>query len=357
LEKPKIVITGFYARGNCGDEALLQCAYEAFSPDFAVTISVDGHGAFKPFWDWYPYNDCKVIHQNNLGYLDDHTLAGLLVCGGGLPVGFVADQILSARSAGMPVVALGIDRFVGNASTKDQGRKAVDQYRSLFDRIYYRTVAWNSSSSLSASEHIGGDWAMNLIADASPEVEVSPSRVLISVREYKPNEVDEAYIDQIRQLVDGIFQAGFVPTWLPFSPEDVRFLADIGIKELCPMIEEWSNARRVLQIIKSSGATISVGRLHPLIFAAQCEAPVIALRAEVNALENTMPKKIMLFCAELGLPYASNNSELFEWLKQGPKVSDLTASAVKRNRHRLDASISATRQLLLQRHAEAGVLS
>ena len=54
--RPELVVTGFFARGNCGDEALLQCAFEAFEATHDLIVSVDEHGAYPGFWDWYPYN-------------------------------------------------------------------------------------------------------------------------------------------------------------------------------------------------------------------------------------------------------------------------------------------------------------
>lgn len=39
--KPQVVLSGFFGRGNCGDEALLQAQYEWLSPCYDIVISVD----------------------------------------------------------------------------------------------------------------------------------------------------------------------------------------------------------------------------------------------------------------------------------------------------------------------------
>ncbi|WP_398464751.1 hypothetical protein, partial [Tardiphaga sp.] len=63
-----LVVVGFYGRGNSGDEAILQCIFEAFQDLFEIRIAVDGHGAYGGFWDWYPYTQSQVIHQTNVSH-------------------------------------------------------------------------------------------------------------------------------------------------------------------------------------------------------------------------------------------------------------------------------------------------
>ena len=52
--KPQVVLSGFFGRGNCGDEALLQTQYEWLSPHYDVVISVDERGAYDGFGTGIP---------------------------------------------------------------------------------------------------------------------------------------------------------------------------------------------------------------------------------------------------------------------------------------------------------------
>lgn len=105
----RIVLSGFFGRGNVGDEAMLQVQYERLSPHFDLTISVEERGAYDGFWNWYPYNQCPIIHQANTDALRADEVLGLHVGGGELRLGFNGGQLLAARAAGKTVCMSGIE--------------------------------------------------------------------------------------------------------------------------------------------------------------------------------------------------------------------------------------------------------
>ena len=97
MSKKKILLGGFWGRGNCGDEAMLQCQYEFFRDKYEIGILVDEYGAYDQFWNWYPYNLCLPLHhQGSIDHFCSDAIAALHIGGGGLSAGFLANQALKA---------------------------------------------------------------------------------------------------------------------------------------------------------------------------------------------------------------------------------------------------------------------
>ena len=316
-QKPTLVVAGFYARGNCGDEALLQCIYEAMQPHFDVLISLDEHGAYPGYWDWYPYNQLPRTHQTNLGFSKwSKQLAGLLVGGGGLPYGFGANQAVQARLAGAATALAGVDFTPrtgargGTGQDAERAMAAIRQYAELFDFRAPRTEsAVTSAAQVGLQYFHGGDWALKLPTDTDSSVEKNDRRALLVLRETAPKFVAYEFGQEIEQLIAALEQRGYEPQFLPFSPEDERFLAQIGLQHRIPVIRSWWNPRRAKQWIASSGLVLSLGRLHPLIFAATTGVPVAGILGSRRILLKKDPlvdlakrkSKLANFSRELGI--------------------------------------------------------
>lgn len=315
-QKPMLAISGFYARGNCGDEALLQCICEAMQPHFDVLISLDEHGAYPGYWDWYPYTQFPRTHQTNLGFSKwSKQFAGLLVGGGGLPYGFGANQAIHARLTGGATALAGVDFTqrpgAGLGTGDDAGRAmaVIRQYAELFDFRALRTETAVTSAAQSGLQYFhGGDWALKLQTDTDPSVEKNDRRALLVVRETALKFVAYEFGQEIEQLITALEQRGYEPQFLPFSPEDERFLAQIGFQHRLPVIRTWWNPRRAKQWIASSGLVLSLGRLHPLIFAATTGVPVAGILGSRRILLKKDPhvdlarrkSKLANFSRELG---------------------------------------------------------
>ncbi|WP_398471778.1 polysaccharide pyruvyl transferase family protein, partial [Tardiphaga sp.] len=298
LSRKSIVLIGFFGRGNCGDEAILQCVYESFRSQFDVIISVDEHGAYIGFWDWYPYNEARIVHQTNIAeILNNPNIVAVLVGGGGLRVGFGANQVLAARYAARKTAIAGVDLWYplpGHSSD------ATHSYASLFDFVSIRHSPASETHQTALDVHHGGDWTFRLPRDTAVDLVADPSRVLITLREYPIEQVPWDYIIEIRRIVEAVRLRDLLPAFLPFSPEDERFLMQMGLEHLAPVERHWWNPRRAKQLIASSGAMLSVGRLHPLIFAADVETPVAAINLRHISPEFEV-EKIGIMASELGI--------------------------------------------------------
>ncbi|HTR86730.1 MAG TPA: hypothetical protein VMI56_19770 [Reyranella sp.] len=269
----KLVIGGFLGRGNCGDEAMFQVAYETFSDAFDIVASVDEHGAYPGFWNWYPYNRCRIVHQTALG--ERHfPLAGFLVCGGGLGPGFGANHALVTRYQHAPSALVGVDMH----QPRLDAVRVNARHARLFDYAAVRhAVSWRQRLLGGLFVAHGADWALGLKKDEAADVQPEPEAVAVVVREWALTNIPYDYLSAVTRLVEGLRALGRQPFFLPFAPEDERFLGQTGLHTLAPMRAAWWNPRRVKQMIGAVGVVVSIGRLHPLVFAASTRTPVISL--------------------------------------------------------------------------------
>jgi polysaccharide pyruvyl transferase WcaK-like protein len=334
---------GFYARGNCGDEALLQCAYEAFKDDFDIVLIVDEHGAREGWWDWYPYVECQRVHHSNLSFVL-RKRAGLIIGGGGLGIGFGANQAVAARSVGTPTFLAGTDHTHFNANAPQLHVDAARQYMALFDHVFLRSsLSVQRASEDGIEAGYGADWAFRLPTDKSDEVTVRPDRCLVTIREWPPEIVDQDFfVHSIRTLLSTIRAADMNPVLLPFSPEDERFMGETGIDQLAATERHWWNPRRAKQLIKSSALMLSVGRLHPTIFALAANVPTAQIIPPISAdVQLGRFQKMGYMAEEFAIPFVPVD-------EVGTVLGSRSLSAESRDKvadaeHRLNAMISTIR--------------
>jgi hypothetical protein len=319
-----IVLSGFFGRGNCGDEAILQAQYERLSPHYDLIISVDQHGAYDGFWNWYPYDRCPIVHQGNLGCVADETVVAVHVGGGGLPHGFNAAQVVHARSHGKPVFLTGVDVKPVNTPA---AVTALRGYLDLFDLISVRSGASHQTlRELVSHGHRGTDWAVALPTDGPLPV-TRTDRVLITLREFPRELLSSAYCQSIAEMVSRLADSYDEIALLPCCPEDERFLDWVPAVEQLPREVHWWNPRRVQREIAAATAVVSVGRLHPLIFAANVGTP--AAFVEPLPGDPRWPKsaKASQLCDEHGWPSFATVDDLLAHFDQGLLLQPLSHAA------------------------------
>jgi hypothetical protein len=93
------------------------------------------------------------------------------------------------------------------------------------------------------------------------------------------------------------------------------------------------------QFVATSAAVISVGRLHPLVFAAATGTPTVSVTAPgIPEVDKWMPK-LRQICKEFGIAEASHVGEALDFFDRGlPPPPD--AKLVAASRVRLDGMIS-----------------
>jgi hypothetical protein len=327
-------------RGNCGDEAMFQVIHETFSRTHDIVAAVDEHGAHPGFWDWYPYNRSGISHQANLTVFDQWPVAGLLVGGGGLPSGFAGNLVDSARASGIPTAFAGIDVAFETQNGHSLRPEGIRDYLARFDYVGARSAEGAAMLGRTGIpvQH-AAEWALSLETDRCDDLLPDPGRVAVVLREWPLEMVGWHYIQAAMDLIEGLRARGFQPCWLPFCPEDERFLGDLALGGAAPVERIWWNPRRMKQFVATSATVVSVGRLHPLVFAAATNTPAVSVTApEIPEVDKWMPK-LRQICKEFGIAEASHVGEALDFFDRGlPPPPD--AKLVAASRVRLDGMIS-----------------
>lgn len=343
--RPALLVAGFFGRGNCGDEALFQVIYEEFARDYDVIVSLDEHGAAEGYWNWYPYERCKRIHQGNLAD-PARTARAMIVGGGGLPIGFVADQVIAARSAGIPIAFAGTDLPASRFHRGPAADAALQSYIKLFNVVALRSAAAvEQATVLKRQVTYGADWALRLATDKAADVTMNERRALVTLREFPLQVVSHRYVREVERLFGSLAASGYEPTLMPFCAEDDTFAADLGLDRLAPSERHWWNSRRVKQFIASSGLMISVGRLHPTIFAASTRTPVMQICPPLA--EGQDPRsfaKIAAMAQELDIDYLPTVDAAVEVISSG-RARPSGKIALRAAERRLGTMISTIRRV------------
>lgn len=316
--KPKLVLSGFFGRGNAGDEAILQVQYEKLSPHFDIIISTDERGAYDGFWNWFPYNQCKLIHHAETSIFAQEDIVGLHVGGGDLPLGFNGAQMLSALSHGKLVLATGVDGKWVSAKGGDNHPDFLPNMLELAPPALRSKSAYERAQAISDKATWGADWALDLQIDNDPNT--PRDLVLLTFREFPLERINQETFEQTQQLVSAIEKRGWDVALFPFCPEDERFLNNLAPTFGLPREVHWWNPRRMKQLVKQARLMVSVGRFHPLVFAASVGTPCLFSDWGVessHAAIGSKTDKAAALCEEVGAAYFPKVRELTEYLERG----------------------------------------
>jgi hypothetical protein len=219
----------------------------------------------------------------------------------------------------------------------------------MFDRVAPRTAEGAERANVAGVKALhGADWALRLPADESPEVVYDPKRALIVIREDEVALLPPDYAPRIHAFVDAVAAAGYSPVLLPFAPEDERFATAIGLDDKLPTERQWWNPRRLKQVICSSGITLSIGRLHPIIFAATGDRPVAAATPPHWEGVNDGMHKIEVMGSELGIACYGSVEQLAVAVAEG-SVRPADPWLVNEAQRRLDFVLDSLHGLFRRR--------
>lgn len=280
--RPKVLLSGWFARGNAGDEALLHVQYELLSPHFEVVIGVEHPGTRFGYLCRYPYDRCRVVPQSDWQVPAEPDVIALHVGGGDLPIAYNGAQVLGARAAGKPIFRTGIDLGGTHrrAARVDEPWVAEQLRSAELTSVRTRRSAEFFAGRHSAG-HLGADWAYGLGPEPPPTTR--RPEVLLVLRDFPRAAVTPEFRAGVAAFVRDVRRQGRRVVCLPFGPDDQRFLRNLPEVRGLPRFAAWWEPRRIRRRMSEAELTVSVGRLHPLIFAATVGAPAVQLELPTDA--------------------------------------------------------------------------
>jgi hypothetical protein len=296
VRRRKIVLCGFFGRGNAGDEAFLHVQHALLSPHFDIAIAVEQAGAHRRFRKWYPYSNTEVWNFDEVNRVYDRDVLGINIGGGSLPFASHGHFLLSALDAGKKTLITGVD------SSARADADATDIRPDIYSRLSYFSVRNKKSLKLLRAADIkvehGADWALGLQSDGSVSKQLD---IVITLRGFSKPTLQHG--SKVRALHKFFKSKGRRVTWVPFAPEDSLYLKFCGIFGPS-VLHLWHDPRKALAAIERSNLTISVGRLHTLIFSLIANRPCFAIDPGIIADgKHIVNRKNQYFCAEMGLEF------------------------------------------------------
>ena len=306
-KKPLIALIGFWARGNIGDEAILNSIILNLRSDFEFLIVLDEYGAAKGYWDHYPYNSYPRTHIGNTQIVG-HSVAGLLVGGGGLGTGYGAAQACVVRSRNRPVALVGVDGFLKRLKPNHP----IHYYYDIFNYISVRTKrSFEFLNSSCIDCHYGADWVLSLTRNRLVRPRTSfghtigqyfncKKTLIITVREFDLS--DQVLVEKLDCIIKLIAGLKCNKILLPFCPEDERLIREFpslaqSVDKV--IVPDYFNVSSLTNIFRGADAVLSFGRLHPLVFARIHELPAIGFDIDRSISEIGFTK-VSAMSEELG---------------------------------------------------------
>lgn len=308
--KNKLVIRGFFGKGNCGDEAILQTLFDFFSPTFDIVISTDLKGIDEEWlYKMHPYNKSMIIHCEDRSIFKQKDVSGFLLGGGGFGNGFGFNQFAVARRAGKKIIHAGthidagffkgifqnnnVDQSSGfgdvggffaiNDTQTPTDKKYNEAMKSFLNLADYTAV--RNMASHKVCEYMGvkalyrPDWVFGLQKDTCGEIQKDWRRMIVVIREYGQQHEDLVALKTWMQKIKSYAgKLGMYIKFLPFCNEDSNYLRKHGLYNEGEVIDgEFWNPRRAKQWIANSGMVVTMGRFHPVVFAISEGVPVISV--------------------------------------------------------------------------------
>ncbi len=261
----RIIINGFFGKGNCGDEAILQTWHEKLSNRFRIVASIDSdvveQREYKNF-DFYEKID--IIQNRRVDIFCREDIYAYIIGGGGLGLGFGVEQWLHTILRSKKRFYLGtivhneffeksqelinINKLFFNSfdmiSVRD--RKSKENLKDVFDieSNFYPDIA----TALSLEEE---------------EIKTNKKFITVTIRDNDINDIIsiEKWLDKIKKFATN---NDFDIIYLPFDKTDERLMNSLSLDIKYEKI--YWHPKKIKYIISKSEMVFSIGRFHPIVF-------------------------------------------------------------------------------------------
>jgi polysaccharide pyruvyl transferase WcaK-like protein/SAM-dependent methyltransferase len=283
-----VLCIGFYGWGNVGDEAMARSwerhlvrPFDGTSIRYATEASADHLArvnAENPFYS--ADRHIMSVHDTEAMAHFDIVIVG----GGHLSSVYGAPLLLRARELRRAKLLARI-----GASVRDDflqaGPRAVALGKAsleMFDTISVRDrMALGAFGALGMTPHLGADLAIEFPSGDQTDMGLRTPYVVVVVREVRHHDIARQL-----EIVQGVLGAGragieqHLPHiyLLPFCEPDARFLGAHGVSfPGIEVLDSYRTPERAAAVVARASFLVSIGRLHPLVFAMSNRVPCVAI--------------------------------------------------------------------------------
>lgn len=277
-ELPALVVRGFYGNNNCGDEALLATMLQYFSRDYRIVVAVNNLVYVKEKLitpKIPPYDKLKVIWSLNRGAMAAPDVAGLLLGGGGLGLGFGWDQYMFAWRYGKKIIHTGVhitEEFISDDASDFNTVTSMFLRAAHFFSVRHRRSI-EVAGRLGVHPQYVPDWAFGLDQKEGPLPK--GDYVVVTIRA-DTNRNNPRTPEIIKSITDYAAAEGLKIVLIPFDASDQNLTRSFNIKGEM-MGNLFSKPQYVKYLIGQAKAVFSLGRYHPLVFGMANDVPTFSV--------------------------------------------------------------------------------
>ena len=261
----RIIINGFFAKGNCGDEAILQTWNDMLSPYYRIVASIDADLLVNNYYKKFElYNNIDIIQNRRVDIFCREDIKGYIVGGGGLGLGFGVEQLLHAKLRNKKRMYLGTvihdEFFDGDESFIELNRQILNTFDIISLRDNY------SKENLKKYFNIDGYFFPDvafLLGKKEIEIKVEGDYVVIVIRDNGENDKEsiKTWLDKITKYAN---DNNLKIMYIPFDKTDEILMKELNLEIIYDEI--YWKPKEVKYLISKSKMTFTLGRFHPLIF-------------------------------------------------------------------------------------------
>ena len=269
-DRPRIMITGFYGVGNSGDEAMLRnfvFKMKERLPNAVILVASDAIG------EW-AFNDVYYISPSDRSQLAETDM--FVVGGGDLGVGFGWNLLPWAKIFKNKCVMM--SNGINDTWRDSKFEKINCGMLELFDEIYVRNAdSHEFLNGMGIANKLTTDMAFDLYS-VPISFRKREKHITLCIREVEHLQHSKMY-ECARAIIKRLLTEDYSITLLPLCKEDaIRYesFKDVFNTQKLQFVYT-TDPQHHKHIIEKSTCVISLGRLHPLVYAASASVPMIAI--------------------------------------------------------------------------------
>ena len=265
----RIIINGFFGKGNCGDEAILHTWCQKLSPEYQIVASIDSDLFERPgtFNNNQIYKSIDLIHNRRLDIFCREDIKAYIIGGGGLGLGFGIEQWLHASIRNKKLFYLGTivhDEFlIGNDSIYQVNKNFFQSFDYIMVRDHISKRNLKEKFGVDSDNYPDVAFALNT---EKTNFDLPKKFITLTIRDNGTNDIDsiKKWLDKIQKFAN---DKKYEIIYLPFDKTDKLLMESIGIEIPENYQQIYWHPKNVKYIMSKSEMVFSLGRFHPLVFA------------------------------------------------------------------------------------------